>query len=366
MNNNFMTPSVYTFENFSKNVGNCKTNLFNVCKFTADKTISVKDPSITQEMANDKIVEKFQQILGVSPNEPISLRTLESKKPEMRAIFEVIERVIDTRVDQFLYASDFFKKFVETQSITVGTELSFRIKNQKGISFAEHSGNSWSMNRQRLNGDATIVVPLKYYSAQVYEEFLRLMAKRIDFADLIESVEESIKLFLLERITNVFDKGLDAVPPMFKHTGQLDAKELLKLANLVRTANGGSKVYIAGTRTALSLLPNIMNAGNLGLISESMKDQINNTGLLPKWSGFDIVEIPEVYLPEQTTNIIADDKLWVLSADDKFIKCAKGETITKLTTPFDSNDMSINYSIIMSLGFACVLNSYNAVYKITQ
>lgn len=364
--NNFNFKTNHTYEGFMRNEGNFKTNLLNVCKYTANREISMKDPSISQEMANEKIVESFAQILGINKNEAISFKTLEDKKPQMRAIFSIIEEVIDVRIDQYFLTSNFLKKFVDTKQITTGNELTFRVKNQKGIILSEHSGNSWSMNRQRLNGDGVIHVPLKYYAAQVYEEFERLMARIIDFADLIEAVEESIKSFLLERIANVFEKGLDAVPPKFKHTGNLDSKELLKLANEVRKANGNKKVFIAGTRTALSLLPNIMNVGGLGLLSESMKDQINNTGLLPRWSGYDIIEIPEVYLPDRQTDILATDKLWILSSDDKFIKCARGEIITKLSTPLESNDMTMNYSIVMALGFGCVLNSYNGVYKITQ
>lgn len=320
------------------------------------------DTRLNSTVANDLIRKAFVEILGTDKFDYKSMR----RNDNLITAFEIIEEVVDIKIEEGFRNNPFFKGFVEFKNTAWGDRTEFYVENPHSIIISETSGGHWNLNRQRLNMGDTFTVQTKWFGAKVFEEFERMLAGRVDFIDLIKKVEESIQEKMGETIANQFMGSFDVIPTEFKHTGNLDVQELLKLIRKVGTAYPKSVPIIAGTRTALDLLPDAMGQANSFLFSDSMKDDINKTGILQTWRGYKLLEIPQFFKQGTFDNAISDDMIYILTGDEKPIKVLKeGESVIKQNTDgTDNDDMTVEYTFMTKFGVSVILNKYYGAYKI--
>lgn len=336
--------------------------LIKLCVDTIKGVSNQFDQRLNPTVANDLIRKAFVEILGTDKFDYKSMRRNEN----LITAFEIIEQVVDIKIEDGFRNNPFFKGFVEFKNTAWGDRSEFYVENPHSILISEVSGGNWNLNRQRLNAGDTFIVPTKWYGAKVFEEFERMLAGRVDFIDLIRKVEESIQEKMGENIANQFMGSFEVIPTEFKHTGNLDVQELLKLIRKVSTANPKSTPIIAGTRTALDLLPDAMGQSASFLFSDSMKDDINKTGILQTWRGYKLLEIPQFFKQGTFDNAISDDIIYILTGDEKPIKVLKeGESlINQNTDGIENNDMTVEYTFLTKFGVSVILNKYYGAYKI--
>ena len=341
-----------------------REDLIKLCSSVIRGNVHDYDKRVNQTLGCDIIGKTFREIIG---NDKLDYRAMR-RNNNLVLVFEIIEEVIDIKIEDGFANNPFFKAFVEYKSTKWGDRPEFYVKNPNSIVISEVSGGHWNLNRQRLNAGESFWIPTKWYSAKIYEEFERMLTGRINFVELVSKIYQSVMEKIGETIAIEFMGSFDVIPPEFKQTGTLDISKLLELTRNVATANKSvGRTIIAGTRVALDRIPELMGQSSSFLISNEMKESINNLGLLQTFRGHKILEIPQFFKQGTFETAVADDTLFILTGDEKPIKVVKeGESIIRETNNgLENQDMTLEYTFQTKVGVSTILNNYYGAYTIT-
>lgn len=315
----------------------------------------------SKKQASDAIRAEFIEILGTDKPD---FRTYRKHKPE---VFEILEEVLDVLITDGILQSSFFEQFVEYRDLNLGDENLFYVEDRSMLTIAEVAGGHLDLRRQKLNIGDTFSVKTKWYGAKVYADFLRFISGRIDFESLVSKIDEAMRVKMAESIFSAFMASGQYLPAQFTHTGSFDGTKMNDIIQHIQTTNNNSGVIIAGTRNALRAVKNSYNQtnGNTFLVSEAMKDQIHNKGLLEVWEGVPLLEIPQVHIPNTFDFMFDDKKLMVLPANTKPIKVVReGQSIIDETPAMQNMDMSLEYTFLTRYGIATIFNVMYGMYTL--
>ena len=314
----------------------------------------------SNEEASDVIRKAFVDILGTETPTP---REFEKHKND---IFAVIEVVIDRIVDESWEKNIFFNQFVEYKNIPLGDVNEFYVEDRTMLTFSEVAGGHWNLRRQKLNIGDTFTVKTRWFGAKVYTDFLRFLAGRVDWVSLVNKIQEAMKFQIATEIYGNFMGTMAYLPAEFKHSGSFSEDEMLDIIAHIQASTNYAPVVIAGTKKALKEMYADYKGVNSFLLSDGMKDQLNQYGQLDMWNGYRLLEIPQVHSPN-TFNFMLDDKrLMILPANVKPIKFIKeGQThINDRLSPTDNMDMSMEYTFLTKYGVATIFNTMYGMYEL--
>ena len=187
------------------------------------------------------------------------------------------------------------------------------------------------------------------------------MAGQVDWSTFVKKIYEAMDLkvnnMLYEAVMSAGDKVLPA--SQFTKTLQLKAENkdtIIELADDVARANG-TDVVIMGTKAALAKLSTI---ADVNWISNQMKEERHTTGKLGVWEGYQLVEIPQAFAPNDVSKKLVDNnKLLIMPlTDNKFIKMFdEGDAqFYENTDPAKNMDMTIDAEYQQKMGVATVIN----------
>lgn len=197
------------------------------------------------------------------------------------------------------------------------------------------------------------------------------MAGVVDWSTFVQKIYEAFDRKINDMIYSaVMSAGSQVTPTtQFNKTGALSATTkdtLIELVEDVQAANSCEAV-IMGTKTALSKLNSIVDTQ---WISNEMKEERHTTGRLGIWEGIRLVEIPQVFAPNDTSKKLVDNtKLLVMPvADNRFIKMYdEGDAqIKEVTDPNTNMDMTMEYEYQRKMGVATVIGRKFGMWTITQ
>lgn len=316
--------------------------------------------NLNRNQADELIRKEIIDIVGTATPTARVLKTYENE------VFGIIETVLDQRLASGWENNAFFEQFVEYRDLAYGDKNEFYVEDKSMLVVSELADGHWNLNRQKLDIGKTFSVDIKTYGVKVYTDFLRFLAGRIDFIALIDKIEEAMKHKIATEIYLGFVSTMEYLPAQFKHTGNISADEVLEIADHVRASSGYAPIVIAGTRRALRALTGEYSGANSYLVSEKMKDEINQYGEMQMWEGMQLLEIPQVHVPNTFEFQIDDSKLMLLPANTKPIKFVReGESmIDERMSPNDNMDMSLEHTFITRFGIATVFNSMYGMYEI--
>ena len=327
---------------------------------TAKNTVE----TYTIKEANAKIREKFNAILGVDEK---------STKKELRRairkhkvdIFEVIEETLENLLVSGWGDNPFFNEFVEMRNASIGDTNEFYSEDETMLTVSELSGNHHSLIRQRLGFGESFRVKTSWYGVKIYAEYELFMAGRVDWAKFIQKIYEAFDRKVNDMVYSAVMSAGGTVPPesQFKKTGNLDKDKLITLVEDVQAATGKEAV-IMGTKAALSKLTALSDTS---WISDTMKEERHTTGRLGIWEGTRLVEIPQVFAPNDTTTKMVDNTTILVMpvADNKFIKLFnEGDAQIKETSDGTTNsDMTIEYEFQQKMGVATIVGYKFGMWK---
>jgi hypothetical protein len=315
----------------------------------------------SKSQASEAIRKEMIELMGTDKPD---FRTYRKHKPE---IFQILEEVLDVLITDGILNSSFFEQFVEYRDLNLGDENLFYVEDKSMLTIAEVAGGHLNLRRQKLNIGDTFSVKTKWYGAKVYADFLRFISGRIDFEALVRKIDEAMRVQMAESIYSAFMASSQYLPSEFTHTGSFDGTEMNNIVQHIQTANNNSGVIVAGTRNALRAVKNSYNnaTGNTFLVSEAMKDQIHNNGLLEVWEGLPLLEIPQVHVPNTFDFMFDDKKLFILPANTKPIKVVReGQSIIDETPAMQNMDMSMEYTFLTRYGIATIFNVMYGQYNL--
>lgn len=319
--------------------------------------------AVSKEEANAKIVEVFQNVLGIDKNSrPADVRRAVRRNQAL--VFDIIEETVQNLLVSGWGNDPFFAKYVDQRNLALGDKNEFYSEDESILSVMKVAGSHHDIVRQRLGAGKVTSIATYWCAVKVYAEFERVVTGAEDFATFVNKMYEAYDRYVKNTIYDAMVGYATALTGQFKKTGSLTAENLNALCDLVSTATG-YPVMIMGTRTALSKVTALQNSL---YISDVMKEEHRTKGLLGMWEGKELVEIPQVFEKNKVGSYKIDNTLlWIMPMTDiKWIKLVnEGDTQLRAITDKDTNmDYTFESEMATKLGCAVMLNSAFGVWDI--
>lgn len=235
-------------------------------------------------------------------------------------VFSIIEQILANTVIDSLSQSDFFNALVEYRNVAAGDQMTFTVQDANLFTVSKVADGTQAIRRQRLVGENTVPIETSVHMVRIYEELSRILAGRVDFNKMIDTVTRSYSQDILNQIYDLWINATQADmggAAYFPATGNAYSEAtLLTLIEHVEAAAGGAPSTIIGTKMALrALIPSIQGW--------DQKNTVDAQGYVGKFYGSDVICIPQRHRVG-TTNFVFDDKTLNIvagaGADSKPIK----------------------------------------------
>lgn len=324
----------------------------------------VRNPQVVQNFSEGKdidtrIREAFFEILGTDKPTKKQMRNTHNRE----LVFEVLTEVISETFLKTVEEDEFFMQFADIRNLELGDTNEFYVEDDAVLTVSQHSGNHWNIRRQKLEGGSTFSISTKAYSVGVYADFFAFLSGRVSFERLVNKIAQALRLKIYEEVSATFAASAAQLPTQFQATGVYDQDDLISLYDHVLAATGSSPV-IVGTKTALS---KITSGGNVQWYSDSMKNELNQTGRVGTYLGMTLVQLPVAHKAGTFDFAYNNDQLLILPTNnDKFIKVVyEGDDLVKQTENEQENtDMSFEYLYLTKFGTNTVFSSLFGVYNL--
>lgn len=324
---------------------------------------------IGKQEANDKLRKFVYQILDIHEEKP-SKRTLHrAMRKHGEELFEVIEEVVDLKIEEGLRENDFFMQYVDRRSIANDDIIEFVTNDDTLLSVAKVSGQHHDFVLQRLGRGERFTVKQEVYGAAVGAQIDRYLVGQDDWAALVNAVAKAFQNELINQIYAAFGDAYKKLPasPTLIGNNTLVKDTFDEIISNVEAINGCPAV-IVGTKTALKKLNALTD---VDWRAQSQKESVANTGRLGTYEGTELVEIPQRFLDKTLTQKAFDDKILLILPvmEDKFVKVVdQGETeIYQVTEKGEENgrwDDVMKYEMTRGFGVGVQLGRYFGMWTL--
>ena len=334
-----------------------------------DSDIVVDGKVISKQEANDKLRKLVFEVLDIHEEKP-SKRTLHrAMRKHGEELFEVIEEVVDLKIEEGLRENDFFMQYVDRRSIANDDIIEFTTPDRTILSVAKVSGQHHDFLLQRLGRGEKFIVKQEVYGAAVGAQIDRYLVGQDDWAALVNAIAKAFQKELITQIYAAFTNAYQRLPvsPTLIGNNTLVKASFDDIITEVETINGCAAV-IVGTKTALKSLNALTDVNWRSL---SQKESVAASGRLGTYEGTEMIEIPNRYLDRSlTTKAFSDKTLLILPViEDKFVKVVdQGETeIYQITEKGEENgrwDDVMKYEMTRGFGVGVQLGRYFGIWTL--
>lgn len=324
---------------------------------------------VSKAEANEKVLTFVHNVLGIDKHSTKKQRK-RAMREHGRELFEVLEDVIDFKVETGFHENEFFNEFVEERNLARGDSQEFWTETDVILAISKVSGDHHDFILQTLGEGESYTVATSVYGAAVGTDIdLYLMGRR-DWAALTDKIAEAFVIQLLnEMYAEVMNAGAKLpVNSQFNKTMAIEkaTKDTFDtLIEDVSMANGNAEVYIMGTRTALKKLSAF---ADIDWVSEDQKKEMATMGRLGSYEGTTLIEIPQRFETNNVTKKLVDSKKLLIMAktEDKFVKFVDvGDTeILETTEKGARMDDTMKYEVQREMGIYTQISRYFGVWNI--
>jgi hypothetical protein len=322
---------------------------------------------VSKRDANKAIQKVFMDICGLSEED------LKSKKKRKRAeqahaveVFEVIENVIDFKIEAGWKESEFFNNFVEVHNVALGDAEEFRTEMPTLFVVSDYSGDNHDLTMQQYPEGKVIPVKATPKYIKTGKDIDLIILGRVDFDKWVSRIAESYVQYTQKLAYDALLSVQNTLPSAYKGSGALSAStkdNFDALIEQVEAINGATAV-IMGTKVALKKITAI---ANVQWASEDQKKSIADTGRLGNYEGTILIEIEQrLSLADGVTRMIDNDLLWIFpTVEDKFIKMVDGgETTLEIDEKGRLQDDFETIEVARDLGVGVALGQYMGVWDL--
>lgn len=324
---------------------------------------------VSKAEANEKVLTFVHNVLGIDKHSTKKQRK-RAMREHGRELFEVLEDVIDFKVETGFHENEFFNEFVEERNLARGDSQEFWTETDVILAISKVSGDHHDFILQTLGEGESYTVATSVYGAAVGTDIdLYLMGRR-DWAALTDKIAEAFVIQLQnEMYAEVMNAGAKLpVNSQFNKTMTIEkaTKDTFDtLIEDVSMANGNAEVYIMGTRTALKKLSAF---ADIDWVSEDQKKEMATMGRLGSYEGTTLIEIPQRFETNNVTKKLVDSKKLLIMAktEDKFVKFVDvGDTeILETTEKGARMDDTMKYEVQREMGIYTQISRYFGVWNI--
>ena len=263
-------------------------------------------------------------------------------------VFEIIAQIIDEVKHDIMTTDPFFMKFVDYRNLARGDKNEFVIKNKTPFIVSKIGAGSQAMRRQRLVGGETFSVDTYLKGVKVYEELELLLARRIDFNDLIDLVERSFRGQVVADIYTAWSGTISGLVDPYAYTGSFDESKMLDLIQHVKAANGSRDAYMMGTLIALNKV-----VGSADTSAQVALESKYYNGFVGMFDGVPKLEAANAYIPGTHEFLLSDNVVDVFASDVKpIIYVTEGQSLILRHPSIDNMDLTEEYMLVEKTGVA--------------
>lgn len=302
---------------------------------------------------SDKIREKMVEEFG---SDKLDYRTYRANKAQ---IFEFIEDTIAPIVND--RTAEVFGQFAEYRNIAFGDMNKFIIEDIRLFPVATISLGNGNVLRKRLDTDE-LVVEMQTVGAGVYEELVRFLAGRVDWAQLTARLADSFVADINKRIVAALYGSISKLDSTYKKNGAFSGegelkKAVLEVADHVEAEHGSA--VIVGTKAALRKL-------KPEFYSDAQAGSRNEVGYFGHVDGVSTLALPQFHKAGTDEFGVKNDVIFVLpQGGERMVKVVQdGLYIAREENGSEGyrQDMQVSLDVITRVGVAVVTAAkYGAV-----
>lgn len=275
-----------------------------------------------------------------------------------QGLFALVEELIVATVLEGLPESNPIFQWAETKNGALGDKPEFVIQKDSILAVATITSGTQGVRRQRIFGEETKTLTPVVHAIKIYEEMDRLLSGRADWSTFVNSVAKSFIYETNNEIVAAFASVVNNADAIHE-TGAFSETKMLDLIEAVELQNPGKVARIYGTKTALRNI-----TVSAGMVGETIKNDYYNMGYLGKFNGTEVFEIKNALKADGVTKVLADDELYVVAADDKFVKYyIEGDATIIKGEPTSHADLTQDYLVASKWAVAVVLSEKLGTYK---
>jgi hypothetical protein len=299
--------------------------------------------------------EAFKEANGGS--DKITIKSFRNN-PEL---YEIIETIIPTLIDEGLKGDEFFMNYVDYRNLALGDDEDFWAEDRSLFLVSDIAEGTQAVRRQRLNIGEKVNITKTLKVIKVYEELNRLLAGRVDFNSFVNKVSKSMLNEVYTDIYTVFNSISSSTSGMtsdYAKSGSFAEDTLLELIDHVEAANNANAT-IVGTRSALRKI-------TTAVVSDAAKNDMYNFGFYGKFNGVPMFVAKQRHTANTDTFVLDTDKVYVIANNDKFIKhVTVGEGMLVDGDPMSKMDLTKEYLYGERNGTGILIAGRMGIYDIT-
>lgn len=279
-------------------------------------------------------------------------------------LFSLIEVLIAATIPQGVQNDAFVNGLVDFRNVAEGDSPIFEIENGDLYMVMDIANGTQSVRRQRYLGVNDVQIPTHMKAIRIYEELNRILAKRVDFNQMIDRVSASFENDITNSIFTLWSTVTSdqlGGATYFPAAGAYNEDTLLDLISHVEAAAGGKTATIIGTKKALRVIKE-------SILSDSAKDEYHNFGYAGKFYGTPVVALPQRHKAGTTEFALSDNSITIVAGDDKPIKFVyEGDPLIIPGNPINNADLTQEYfyGLKVGLGLATAGNAGIGRYDFT-
>ena len=278
-------------------------------------------------------------------------------------IFSVMEEILDDVLPKRV--AEAYDQFAEVKTFGQGEKVLFRRKlnsRARAKQFITRVGLAGRYEVFKL-GAATesFEVPTSAIGGAAQVSFEEFLDGRVDFAELIDIVMEGMDELIYREIGEALKAGLNQLPAANRVVmAGFDESEFDNL--LLIAAGYGEPTIYCTYEFAVKLIPQ-----EAWRYTESMKDELNRTGMLANYKGKRVIVLPQSFTDETHSEKVVDPNYcWIIPAgvNGKPVKVAfEGPAHIKET---DNDDWSKDFQVYKKVGVVAMMTNNICVYRDTS
>ena len=324
--------------------------------------------NFSKEETNKIIRNQFDRILGLNWAQATPMRRRQAWRDHSKEFYTIIEDVVLDKLVSGWGEDPFFMQFVDERNLALGDKNEFFAEDSSLMQVSKFAGNHHDIIRQKVGLGKAFTVETSWYAVKCYQDFELFRAGKIDFAKMIDKMYLSIDKYRKDAIYTAFMSAEDVLPtdlvidtPVSTDT----TDDIIELAEEIKAATGKDVAFV-GTKVALSKLAKTVP---YQLWSDDMKNELNHTGLIGNWEGYQLLSIPRVNEINSRKEVTDNTKILIVPIDPEFkpIKVVNEGDVMFLESGMDGSkkDMTIEAEIAYKEGIAVVINQLYGVVNIT-
>lgn len=193
-------------------------------------------------------------------------------------------------------------------------------------------------------------------AVKVYEEINRVLAGRIDFNDLVDTVGRSFTQYDLDSAYLAWTSMFTKLDPVYTQSGSYNEDKLLDLIEHIE-ASTGDTATIVGTRKALRKI-------TTATMGEQAKSDLYSMGYLGHIAGTPMVAMKQRHKIGSTEFILPDDTVYIFAGDTKPVKrVTEGEVTMLMGDPMNKADLTQEFLMTKRTGVSIILDRDFGSYK---